>query len=179
MTGSYYQITQTNLTEPDPNNRPGENFLLPLGEVRMRGVEIEATGELTTDISLVAGAAIQDSEITKNLRGQQGNEFFNVPRFQYSNYLRVDTGRWLIKGFSFGLGLIYTGERWGNTANNFKLPDYFRADLGLFYRRERMEFRVSFENLFDATYFIGSQNRPQNIAPGAPRAVNGGVRFYF
>jgi catecholate siderophore receptor len=55
------------------------------------------------------------------------------------------------------------------------LPAFTRIDAGLYYEWRSVGFKLTAENLFDETYYLGSQNRPQNIAPGAPRTVTAGV----
>lgn len=179
VTASAFQIEQDNITQPDPDNLPGEFFALPLGSNRVRGTELEVTGSLVRGWDIVGGFTTLDAIISKNLTGLQGNVFFNTPRAQTHAWNRFNLERFGLKGLTAGYGLIYTSERQGNNQNNFVLPSFFRSDAAVFYQLGKAEFRLTIVNLFNETYYIGSQNRAQNIAPGAPRLINGGIRFVF
>ncbi len=63
--------------------------------------------------------------------------------------------------------------------NNFTLPSYVRWDAGIFYDWKDWNFRLTVENVLDETYYLGSQNRAANIAPGVPRLVNLGIKRSF
>ena len=129
-------------------------------------------------LDLLAGAAWLDTEITKSNSGQQGNRAFGVPRLEASVWGRYDFSA-LAPGFSAALGLVHVGEREGDNANSFKLTGYTRIDAGVFYSLGDLRLELRAENLFDTIYYRGSQNRPGNIIPGAPRSILASFSFQF
>jgi iron complex outermembrane receptor protein len=171
---SLFRITQANQTVADAANRPGESFVEIVGTVRSQGVEAELSAEFGAGLSLLAGGSYLDSKI--RTRGSQlGNRFFNTP--EWDGFVRATYAFEALDlpDVSASLGVVHTGDRFGNNANSFVLPAYTRVDAGLYYDGPRFGARVSVENLFDEVYYLGSQNRAQNIAPGAPRFVTVGA----
>jgi len=184
-TFSVFQITQDNQTVADPDNLPGESFVENIGKVRVRGAEFDLLVEPGAGFGLLAGGAYLDSRIltldpvTAAPGAQFGNRFYNTP--EWSGFARLiwDAGVVGIDGLSLAAAVIHGGERFGNNANNFVLPAYTRIDAGAYYEWRNLSFKLTAENLFDETYYLGSQNRPENIAPGAPRLVTAGVAVRF
>jgi iron complex outermembrane recepter protein len=178
---SVFEITQDNQTVADPLNRPGESFVENIGEVRVRGAEAELSADVGAGLMLFAGGSYLDSEIrTLNpLTGapgaQFGNRFFNVPKWDGFARATWDAGTAGVEGLSLAAAIIHSGDRFGNNANTFVLPSFTRVDAGIYYDWRNLGFKLTAENLFDETYYLGSQNRPQNIAPGAPRTVTAGI----
>ena len=179
FTVSVFDITQSNLTEPDPDNLPGENFSLLIGEVNSRGVEVEFSGQVTEKLEVLAGAAFLDTEITKSTSGQKGNRLFGVPEFEASVWARYDFSGLLFPGFKAALGIVHVGEREGDNDNSFDLPAYTRVDAGIYYTWRDLRFDLLAENVFDTIYYAGSQNRPRNVIPGAPFNVRAGLSYKF
>jgi iron complex outermembrane recepter protein len=96
---SLFEITQDNQTVADPANRPGESFVENVGEVRVRGVEAEASADVGAGLTLFAGGSYLDSEIrtlnaVTGMRGAQfGNRFFNVPKWDgFARHLGCGNG---------------------------------------------------------------------------------------
>lgn len=176
---SVYETKRKNLLESDPND-PTFTFVVPVGSVKVRGLEFEMTGEITRDLSIQGGFAFMDTEITDTLDPlTKGNEFYNVPNFQAGLRLRYDTSRWLIPGLSIGAGAIYVGDRAGDALNSFTLPDYWRFDAGLYYHYKNWNFKLTCENVADQKYYLASQNVPDIIQPGAPRLLVFGAEVKF
>jgi iron complex outermembrane recepter protein len=176
---SAYELTRKNILQGDPSDPTGRS-VIPLGEARVRGLELETTGAITRDLDLALGFTLMDSEtIETDDVLAKGREFYGVPNIQGSLRLRYDTSRWLIPGLSVGAGVIYVGDRAGDNHNRFTLPDYWRYDLGLYYQYKNWNFKVTCENVADERYYTGSQNRPQNVIPGAPRLIAFGAEVKF
>jgi len=179
LTASAFHITRVNIAEPDPANLPGETFRALVGTVRVRGAEAQLTGNVTEDLEVLVGASYLDAEITESTSGQKGNRPYGVPPFQGSAWGKYRLASLGLSGFSAALGLVHVGEREGDNANSFQLPAYARVDAAVFYEWRNLKFRLAAENLFDEVYYIGSQNRPQNVTPGSPFRVTAGVSARF
>lgn len=164
LTLSAYHLTQDNVLSPDTT--PGfTNYNVQTGEVRMRGVELEGKAELTDSFSILASYAYTDSEITKanpNAAGisNAGNRFAFVPRQQASlwlDYTLQTSSAW--DGLSFGSGVRYTGQTFGDNANKFDIPSYTVFDAAVRYdfgkadpKLEGLKASLNVGNLFDRKY---------------------------
>jgi iron complex outermembrane receptor protein len=162
ITLSAYHLTQDNVLSPDPLNT---SFSVQTGQVRMRGVELEGKAELTDALSILASYAYTDSEITKanaNAAGvsNRGNRFAFVPRHQASlwlDYTLQTSTAW--DGLSFGGGARYTGQTYGDNANQFDIPSYTVFDAAVRYdfgkanpKLEGLKASLNVSNLFDRKY---------------------------
>ena len=85
---SLFQIEQTNITEGDPVN-PG--FVILVGDQRTRGIEFEAVGQVTEQISIIGGYSFLDAEFTAG--SNQGNTPHSVPEHKFSLYGNYDFTR--------------------------------------------------------------------------------------
>ncbi len=176
---SLYELTQKNILQSDPGDPTGRS-VIPLGEARVKGIEFEATGSITRGLDVAVGFTLMDSETIKTDDPLTlGREFYGVPNVQGSLRLRYDTSRWLISGLSIGAGVIYVGDRAGDNFNRFTLPDYWRYDAGIYYQWRNWNFKATCENIAAERYYTGSQNRPNNVLPGAPRLFAFGVEVKF
>ncbi|MCO1583278.1 ferrichrome porin FhuA, partial [Escherichia coli] len=61
LTGALYQLTKTNNLMADPNN---PNFSIEGGEIRARGVELEAKAALSASVNVVGSYTYTDAEYT-------------------------------------------------------------------------------------------------------------------
>ncbi len=126
-----YQITQQNLTTPDPNGVlcGTTTCQVQTGEGRIRGIEFEAKATLPFGLAVIATATRSDSEVTKsNTAAQLGKDLPQVPDWMASLFLnqRIESGA--LAGLNFGGGVRYTGESFGDTNNVLAIPDYTLFD---------------------------------------------------
>ncbi|MEH1836733.1 MAG: TonB-dependent siderophore receptor [Nostoc sp.] len=170
-----YEITKSNVATTDPNNT---NFVIPVGEQRSRGIELDIAGEILPGWNIIASYANTDAKVTKSNNGQQGNQLYNVPYNAASLWTtyELQTGNW--KGLGFGLGLFYAGDRQGDLANDFKVDSYLRTDASIFYRRNNLRLGLNFKNLFNVDYIEASRTRT-TVNPGAPLTVQGTISWEF
>ena len=153
---SFFQIDQTNIAQPDPND-PTNTFSVLAGDIRTRGMELEATGRITDQVSLYGGYSYLDTEFVASVIGNEGNKQYGVPRHKFSLFGQYAfTGN--LAGLTAGIGLIHVGERWASNANNYKVPAYERVDLTLGYKRGSFRVHGTLENLFDEDYIAASYN---------------------
>ncbi|MBW4687960.1 MAG: TonB-dependent siderophore receptor [Komarekiella atlantica HA4396-MV6] len=176
ITTALFNLKQTNIAETDPSN-PEFNILV--GDIRSRGFELDISGKVTENFSLIAAYTLLDSEITKSVvPGLEGNRPINSPQHSVGLYGKYEFTGGSLKGLSLGTGLVYVGERKGDNENTFELPGYVRVDLGTAYKVNNLTFRLGIENLFDIRYASGSNNRA-NISQGSPFAITGSVSVQF
>ncbi|MEH1845502.1 MAG: TonB-dependent receptor [Nostoc sp.] len=171
-----YEITKSNVATTDPNNT---NFVIPVGEQRSRGIELDVAGSILTGWNIIASYAYTDAKITQtNTIGQLGNQLNNVPFNSASLWTTYELQTKSLQGLGFGLGLFYVGDRQGDLANDFKLGSYLRTDASIFYRRNNLRLGLNFKNLFNVNYIEASQTR-NFVTPGAPFTVQGTISWEF
>lgn len=143
-----FDITKSNVLTSDPDHA---GFSIQTGEVRHRGLELEARGQVTEQLSLVAGYTFLDAEITESNDGDEGNRTPLVPRHQASVWADYAfTGR--AEGLSLGGGLRYVGDSWGDTANTREVDSYLLADMAIRYDWDGYRAAFGVTNLFDKEY---------------------------
>jgi len=159
---SAYHLTQENVLTIDPLHTSAR---VQTGEVVIQGIELEGKAELTDSLSVIASYAYTHSEITKdnpNASGvsNKGNRFSFVPEHQASIWLDYSVqGAPGWDGLSFGGGARYTGQNYGDNANQFDIPAYTVFDAALRYdfgkadsRLEGLKAAINVSNIFDKKY---------------------------
>ncbi|WP_243450871.1 TonB-dependent siderophore receptor [Sphingosinicella sp. CPCC 101087] len=132
LTIGAYQITQQNLTTPDPGGTlcGTSTCLVQTGEGRIRGLEFEGKASFDWGSAVIATVTRTDSEITRtSLPGQLGNALPQVPDWLASLFLDHRFRSGPLTGLGLGGGVRYTGETFGDTANTLAIPDYALFDL--------------------------------------------------
>ncbi|GAA6619161.1 TonB-dependent siderophore receptor [Scytonema sp. NUACC26] len=158
-----YDLTQTNVTTSDPNN-PG--FNIQTGEQRIRGVELISIGELAPNWKIVASYIYTDPRITSD-RTFSGNFISNSPEHTASLWTTYTIPQGSLQGLGFGLGVFYVGDREGDNANTFILPNYVRTDAAIYYRQNNLRVQLNLQNLFNTLYYDAALNRAR-VNPGNP-----------
>ncbi len=148
FTAAVYELTKENITR----NVGTPPVPTAVGEVRARGIDLEAKAELTNNISLTTAYSYVDTEIVKNGNsGNEGNRLAMVPEHLASawlNYTLLGNG---VRGdMTFGLGARYMGSYYFSDANTVKSDRAFVFDAAYSYKiRENTSFEVNVTNLFD------------------------------
>ncbi|MEM6453198.1 MAG: TonB-dependent siderophore receptor [Cyanobacteria bacterium P01_D01_bin.105] len=175
-----FNITKQNVATLDPDSLPGENFSVPTGEQRSRGVELDVVGEVLPGWDIVANYAYTDADITEDNNGQEGNRLFGVPEHNFnlwSNY-EIQTGDFA--GLGFGLGVNYVSDRFGDNDNSFTLEDYFLTNAAVSYQRDNWQAALNFRNLFDVDYIDSSEGaRTIENRPGEGFTIVGSFSIEF
>ncbi|MFO0448749.1 MAG: TonB-dependent receptor domain-containing protein, partial [Pseudomonadota bacterium] len=80
---------------------------------------------------------------------------------------------------TLGGGVRHVGERLGETATTFELPDYTLARVYAAWQpTERLALRAEIDNLFGEEWYPSSFSRLW-VAPGAPRRGSLSLRYRF
>jgi len=139
-----------------------DTFASAAGAVTSRGLELDITGQLTDQLSLIGTYAYLDAWVTKD-PALQGNDLANVARHTGSLFAVYDLGQ-ILGGdrLRLGTGARYVGERAGDAENTFTLPDYTVADAFASYDTKLggkdVKLQLNVKNLFDKTYYSSSTN---------------------
>jgi iron complex outermembrane receptor protein len=170
-----YTITQTNVLTSDPVN---EGFSVQTGEQKSQGIELSFTGEISPGWDIYASYAYNDARVTEDNSIPVGNQVLQTTPNAASLWTtyRIQEGE--MKGWGFGLGFFYVGERAGDSANSFFVPSYLTTDAAIYYESDHFNASLNFKNLFDIDYFENAFNNLR-VSPGAPLTVQGTLSWMF
>ena len=188
LTAALYQLTKTkNLTaDPDTKNHP--NSSVQSGEIRSRGVELEAKAALNANVNLTASYTYTDAEYTEDTQ-LKGKTPVQVPKHMASLWSDYTFHETALSGVTLGAGVRYVGESQGlystgtEQNQNFKVAGYTTVDAALKYDLGRFGLPgstvgVNVNNLFDRDY-VASCYREYACYWGAERQIVGTATFRF
>ncbi len=177
-----FSMTKTNIITADPVNA---GFSLAIGEAESRGLEVDVTAELPGELDLRISYAYVAAQVAKdgldpNFAAliREGDRLINVPEHTLSALVSKEYevgGREL----EIGGGVLFVGERLGETATAFELPAYTTLRLFATYDlTDDLELSAQVTNLADTDLYTNSFSRLW-VAPGAPRNVTVALRYSF
>ncbi|SFG34466.1 iron complex outermembrane recepter protein [Novosphingobium sp. CF614] len=151
LSAAVYQLKQRNVVSYSPDY----SFANQTGEVRSRGVELEAKANLSASFSLIGAYAYTDAKITKsNNPDELGHRQHGVPRHQASVWGEYRFAVQALPGtFKVGLGARYVDDIpsiWW--AGDLTVPGYTVFDGMLAYETEGWRFSANATNLADKKY---------------------------
>ncbi|WP_233125115.1 MULTISPECIES: TonB-dependent siderophore receptor [Agrobacterium] len=145
LSAAVFDLNQTNVL------RTVNGVTEQIGEVQVRGVELEGVVSLIEGLDLRAAYTYTDARIGAG--ADDGNRVENVPRNATSlwiNYrFQEDT---ILNGVGIGGGVRYVGQRFGNSANTFDLDGVTLFDVALTYQRDNFKGSLNFQNIGDEKY---------------------------
>lgn len=179
LTGAVYQLTKTNNLMADPN---GSFWSVEGGEIRSRGVEIEAKAALSASVNVVGSYTYTDAEYTTDTT-YKGNTPAQVPKHMASLWGDYTLYDGALSGLTLGTGVRYTGSSYGDPANSFKVGSYTLVDALVRYDLARVGMAGSnvalhVNNLFDREY-VASCFNTYGCFWGAERQVVATATFRF
>lgn len=179
LTGAVYQLTKTNNLMADPN---GSIWSVEGGEIRSRGVEIEAKAALSASVNVVGSYTYTDAEYTTDTN-YKGNTPAQVPKHMASLWGDYTLYNGALSGLTLGTGVRYTSSSYGDPANSFKVGSYTLVDALVRYDLARVGMAGSnvalhVNNLFDREY-VASCFNTYGCFWGAERQVVATATFRF
>ncbi len=185
ITGAVYQLTKTKNLTADPGNVLFSN---QGGEIRSRGVELEAKAAVNANVNVTAAYTYTDAEYTHDTL-LQGKTPVQVPKNMASLWTDYTFNETSLSGLTVGAGVRYVGESKGlyssgDKANqNFNVASYTTVDALVKYDLGRFglpgsSLAVNVNNLFDRDY-VASCYRDYACYWGAERQVVGTATFRF
>ena len=185
---SVFQIDQSNFLVND--DRPEATavgfFSIPAGQAQSTGVEVDASLEWDSGISLWASYAYTDAQFENSFADADGFGFtidagdplINTPKHQLS--LQASKNFEIVeRPMQLGAGLLHVGDMNGFVGSDFELPDYTTvrafAEVGL---NDAFSLRLDVDNIFDETFYTNSFADVW-VQPGDPRRVRVTARYGF
>lgn len=176
ITASLFEIKQENVSVPDADN-PFNS--VQQGQIRSRGFEVEAIGNVATTLNFLAAYSRLDQEITATTDpASLGKRPPLAPESLFSLGGEYTLGFGPLSGLGFGAGMRHVGSRAGDSANTIEVPSYTLFDASLRYLWRNMEFQLNATNLTDKTY-VAVCTSPSYCNYGSARKINTTVRFNF
>ncbi|MFP6848296.1 MAG: TonB-dependent siderophore receptor [Pseudomonas sp.] len=158
---SLYTIALFDLTKQNASEFVS-GFARQEGEVRSRGVELEAKTEITQCFNLIGSYTWNDVEVTQSENGNKGNTPFRVPEHMASLWGDYTVQGDSLAGLRIGAGARYVGSTYGDSANSFKVGSYALVDALVSYPLGKLdaslngvELSLNAVNLFDEDYVAG------------------------
>ncbi|RAU31498.1 ferrichrome porin FhuA [Pantoea sp. RIT413] len=189
MTAALYQLTKNKNLTVDPANT---SFSVQSGEIRSRGIELEAKAALNANVNVTAAYSYTDAEYTHDTT-LKGRTPVQVPKHMASLWTDYTFHETALSGLTLGAGVRYTGESQGlyerseqngaKSDQNFSVASYTTVDAALKYDLGRFGLPgstvgVNVNNLFNRDY-VASCYRDYACYWGAERRIVGTATFRF
>ena len=147
FTAAVFELTQENVTK----NQGG--VPTQLGEVRSRGIELEAQANVTENISLIASYTKLDPETTKTTNPAEKDKTpANVADEMASLWGKYQFIGGVLDGLEFGAGVRHTSSTYGDNTETLEVPSYTLVDAMIAYRIQDIRLQLNASNLTDKEY---------------------------
>lgn len=127
---SAFEIRQTNVLTP--GTTPG--FSVQQGEVRSRGLELEARGNVTANLELIGALTLLDTEVTEStVATTVGKRPQAVPKYFGSVWANYSFDSGVLDGLAIGGGVRFVGSSYADDANTVRADGYALVDAAVRY----------------------------------------------
>ena len=185
VTAAVFQLTKDKNLTADPSDNA---FSVQGGEIRSRGLELEAKAALTSNINLTAAYSYTDAEYTDDTL-YKGKRPVEVPRNMASLWADYTFHETALSGLTLGAGARYVGDTSSfytvgdNVNGTFNVGSYTLVDATVKYDLARVgmpgsSVGVKVNNLFNREY-VSSCYRDYACYWGADRQVVATASFSF
>lgn len=180
LTAALFEIRQENgLT---PGAIPG--FQVQQGEIRSRGVELEARGRIARGLELIGSLTLLDTEVTRSTNSAAlGKRPQAAPDYYGSVWASYGIEEGALDGLTLGAGLRVVGSSYGDDANTVRAGGYTLVDLAARYELGKLapalagaQATLNVTNLFDRDYYA-SCSSTYYCQYGNGARVLGGLRY--
>ncbi|CRL50172.1 TonB-dependent siderophore receptor [Pseudomonas sp. P154a] len=157
LTAAIYDLTQKNVSVTTTVG--ATPITSQTGEVKVKGLELEAVSDVTENLKLIAAYTLAKSEVQDG--DFKGNRLQLMPNQQASLWTDYTWHNGVLDGFGVGAGVRYTGNTYGDQANTElgKADAYTVFDAALHYDLGRLDntlkgasLALNATNLFDKDY---------------------------
>lgn len=165
-----FRTIRRNVLTPDPFDSA---YSVQTGEQRIRGFELEGSVAITPELSARFGYAYQDAVITASNQPTTpaGSRIANVPRHTITSWMMYEPQGGVLRNFSFGGGVRWATNRFGNDQNSYTIGGYTVVDL-------TMGYRIT-EGLRVDAFLLNALNREYNLAGSTTSYTPGDPRTFF
>jgi iron complex outermembrane receptor protein len=174
LTAAFFQINQTNVLV---SNAAFQSY--QTGEVRSRGVELEAVTSLHHGLSLHGSYTFTGTETLQDQTAANiGKWLPQTPRNQVGALADYTIPGGRFAGLGGNFGVRFTGRNAADSANTFFVPNYALVDAGLRFGYRGTLFSVNATNLTDKRY-VATCSGASYCYYGYARNVIGSAKYTF
>ncbi|WP_064608995.1 TonB-dependent siderophore receptor [Photobacterium sp. J15] len=181
VSAAVFDITQENkVLSEEVADVPGkESITTQVGEQVHRGAELSASGYVTEKLALNGSFTYLDAEVKDPTDvTKDGKRPADVPELSASIWSRYA----VTDNTNANLGVIYVGERYGDTENEYKKDAYTRVDAGVAHTIKYDQhldiiMRLNVENVFDTDYLAGGSQTKTILGEGRNYMATLQVRY--
>ncbi|MEO0421948.1 MAG: TonB-dependent receptor [Pseudomonadota bacterium] len=169
-----FSITRQNVATADPDNGPGEFFVVTVGEQRNRGIELSARAKPTPAITLTANYGYVDAEVTEDNELPIGQRLGRVPRHNAYLFASYAFQEGPARGLTIGGGIRFEGERLINERFPVPVDSYTLFDATVSYPfNNKLSITLNGLNLSDERYLsdLGFSGPSGGLQFAQPRAL--------
>ncbi|MBP5944325.1 MULTISPECIES: TonB-dependent siderophore receptor [Pseudomonas] len=157
LSAAVYDLTQKNVSVSTFVD--GVSITSQTGEVKVKGLELEAVSDVTENLKVIAAYTLAKSEVQNG--ADKGNRLQLMPNQQASLWTDYTWHTGVLDGFGMGAGVRYTGNTYGDKANTWlgKADAYTVFDASVHYDLGRLDnslkgasLALNATNLFDKEY---------------------------
>lgn len=157
FTVSAFNIRQQNVLTPGPVL----GFNVQTGEIRSRGVELEARANVNPNLEVIAALTLLDTKVTaSNVADYVGKQPQAVPDYFGSLWLNYSFTSGTLNGLKTGAGMRVMGPSYADDANNIEINGFTLFDASLRYDLGQLHAQLKgatatldVRNIFDTTYY--------------------------
>ena len=131
LSAAVYDLTQKNVSVSTFVD--GVSITSQTGEVKVKGLELEAVSDVTENLKVIAAYTLAKSEVQNG--ADKGNRLQLMPNQQASLWTDYTWHTGVLDGFGMGAGVRYTGNTYGDKANTWlgKADAYTVFDASVHY----------------------------------------------
>ena len=157
LSAAVYDLTQKNVDVT--TNVGGVNITSQTGEVKVKGLELEAVSDVTENLKVIAAYTLAKSEVQEGI--YKGNRLQLMPNQQASLWADYTWHSGALDGFGVGGGARYTGNTYGDQGNTWlgKADAYTVFDAAVHFDLGRLDnslkgasVALNATNVFDKDY---------------------------
>ena len=186
---AFFDLTKQNVATADLAHATDpacviSGCFIAIGEVRSKGMEFDAQGEVQPGLNVIATYTYTDIKITKSNNGDEGLRMPNVPRNMASLWVAYDLKAEPLLGWKIGGGLVYRGQATDST-NTINTPRYTLVNAMAAYEFKagpsRATAQININNLFNKSYYADAAvyGTDAYLTCGTPRSITASIRFDF
>ncbi|WP_129141726.1 TonB-dependent siderophore receptor [Modicisalibacter coralii] len=175
ITATAYELTQENVLVTDPVDT---SFQAQLGEVRSRGIELEAKTAIGPNANLVAAYAYTDARTTESSPATpdlEGKRTANTPYNQLSLWSDYRLASFGLPGLKVGAGARYVGSTLGTWIDG-EVPSFTLYDAMVSYETGHWTYALNATNLTDENYI---ESCTYGCFYGEPRNITATLGYHW
>lgn len=177
LTTAFFKIEKENVAELDEND-PTRTRYKASGEQESQGVEIDLSGDITSNWSVIASYGYVD---TKN-KLINNNELRNAPNHTANLFTTYKLSALNLPDYYIGGGAKYIGSKYADDANSIKLDSALIYNATIGYKKGNWRANLSVQNLTDEEYVDGSASgvtSDTRVYVGTPRTILATIGYKF